>query len=39
MPAPKRLDGRVLWDRVALDIAFDELPDDAAKAKDTWADV
>lgn len=28
MPKPKRVDGRVVWDRVALDIAFTELPDD-----------
>lgn len=28
MPRPKRLDGRTVWDRVALDIAFTDLPDD-----------
>lgn len=28
MPKPKRLDGRTVWDRVALDVAFSELPDD-----------
>lgn len=28
MPKPRRIDGRKIWDRVALDIAFDELPDD-----------
>lgn len=28
MPKPKRLDGRTVWDRVALDIAFTDLPDD-----------
>jgi hypothetical protein len=27
MPTGKRVDGRVLWDRVALDRAFSELPD------------
>ncbi|MCV0395414.1 MAG: hypothetical protein K5872_21960 [Rhizobiaceae bacterium] len=26
MPKPKRIDGRTLWDRVALDIAFTDLP-------------
>lgn len=26
MPAPKQVDGRKIWDRHALDIAFDELP-------------
>lgn len=28
MPKPKRLDGRVVWDRIALDAAFSELPSD-----------
>lgn len=28
MPAPKRIDGRKVWDRIALDIAFTALPDD-----------
>lgn len=28
MPRPKRVDGRVVWDRRALDAAFDALPDD-----------
>ncbi len=28
MPRPKRVDGRVIYDRYALDIAFTELPDD-----------
>lgn len=28
MPAPKRIDGRKLWDRDALDRAFWALPDD-----------
>lgn len=27
MPKPKRVDGRTVWDRVALDIAFTDLPD------------
>lgn len=30
MPQPKRIDGRTVWDLRALDIAFDNLPDDAA---------
>lgn len=29
MPRPKRIDGRVVWDRKHLDAAFDALPDDA----------
>ena len=28
MPRPKRIDGRVVWDRRQLDMAFDALPDD-----------
>lgn len=28
MPQPKRVDGRKVWDRHALDLAFDALPDD-----------
>lgn len=27
MPRPKRVDGRVLWDRIGLDAAFTDLPD------------
>lgn len=27
MPGPKRIDGRTVWDRHALDVAFDALPD------------
>lgn len=26
MPKPRRIDGRLVWDRVELDIAFSELP-------------
>lgn len=26
MPRPKRVDGRVIWDRLALDAAFSDLP-------------
>jgi predicted DNA-binding transcriptional regulator AlpA len=25
MPKPKRIDGRTIWDRIAIDRAFDEL--------------
>lgn len=32
MPAPKRYRGRVIWDRLALDAAFANLPDDATEA-------
>lgn len=27
MPLPKRIDGRIVWDRHALDEAFEALPD------------
>ena len=28
MPRPKRVDGRVIWDRLQLDAAFSDLPED-----------
>jgi predicted DNA-binding transcriptional regulator AlpA len=28
MPRPKRVDGRVIWDRLQLDAAFTDLPED-----------
>ena len=28
MPRPKRIDGRLVWDRLKLDAAFSDLPDD-----------
>lgn len=31
MPRPKRLGGRVVWDRIALDMAFNALPDENAE--------
>lgn len=31
MPKPKRLDGRAVWDRVALDMAFTDLPEDGKR--------
>jgi predicted DNA-binding transcriptional regulator AlpA len=39
MPPPKRIDGRVVWDRKKLDVAFDQLPDDRAKGSedDPWS--
>lgn len=30
MPKPKRIDGRNVWDRSALDFAFEALPGDGA---------
>ena len=38
MPKPKRIDGRVVWDIQALDLAFEVLPDDAEEEA-TWAGV
>jgi hypothetical protein len=43
MPKPKHVDTRLLWDRYALDQAFEVLDaddggDDVAKAKQAWED-
>jgi predicted DNA-binding transcriptional regulator AlpA len=38
MPRPKRVDGRLVWDRVKLDSAFDELDDDI-RPKNEWDDL
>jgi hypothetical protein len=40
MPPPKHVDGRVIWDRYALDLAFEALDSDdkTTKAKQAWAD-
>jgi predicted DNA-binding transcriptional regulator AlpA len=35
MPKPKRIDGRVVWDRIKLDEAFATL-DDEAGSKNEW---
>jgi excisionase family DNA binding protein len=29
MPKPKRIDGRVVWDRLKIEASFSDLPDDA----------
>jgi predicted DNA-binding transcriptional regulator AlpA len=29
MPRPKRIDGRVVWDRIKVDAAFSDLPEDS----------
>lgn len=31
MPRPKRVDGRVVWDRLKLDAAFTDLPEDKVR--------
>jgi exosome complex RNA-binding protein Rrp42 (RNase PH superfamily) len=40
MPSPKRIDGRKVWDMRALDLAFDDLPQEAAEASmSSWNDA
>ena len=34
MPKPKRVDSRTVWDRIALDAAFSDLPDENENAID-----
>lgn len=38
MPRPKRIDGRCVWDRVAVDKAFAALPDERGESdvQDVW---
>jgi predicted DNA-binding transcriptional regulator AlpA len=37
MPGPKRINSRVVWDRLKLDIAFDAILDaDEASREDEW---
>lgn len=38
MPQPKRVDGRKVWDRHALDLAFDALPDECPGGGDRFDD-
>ena len=37
MPKPKRIDGRVVWDRLQLDSAFAALPDEDGRVDDVWS--
>jgi hypothetical protein len=39
MPPAKRIDGRKVWDRHALDVAFDALPDDGEPIDNPWNTV
>ncbi len=44
MPPPKRINARIVWDRIRLDAAFFALPDDgddetAPKSPDAWGDL
>ena len=34
MPKAKKIDGRLIWDRIALDAAFTELPEDGGNMID-----
>jgi predicted DNA-binding transcriptional regulator AlpA len=37
MPGPKRINSRVIWDRLKLDAAFEALPDtDANDTENEW---
>jgi predicted DNA-binding transcriptional regulator AlpA len=36
MPKPKRIDGRRVWDRIAVDRAFELLDADAQTASNPW---
>lgn len=36
MPAPKRVNSRVLWDRMTLDDAFEALPDVDSQKVNPW---
>ena len=38
MPRPKRIDGRKVWDRYAIDLAFDELPAEEEQTLGTMTD-
>ena len=38
MPKPKRIDGRVVWDRLQLDLAFAALPDEDGRG-DIWSKI
>lgn len=39
MPAPKRIDRRKLWDREAIDSAFEQLEDDLTAEENPWTDA
>jgi hypothetical protein len=39
MPEPKRIDRRLIWDRHAIDVAFDALESYSPEPSNTWDDV
>lgn len=39
MPSPKRINSRRIWDRLKIEAAFEELPEESSEASDeTWSD-
>jgi hypothetical protein len=36
MPIPKRINSRVVWDRLKLDVAFEAMDDTDADGTDEW---
>ncbi|RWX72506.1 hypothetical protein EOA24_00500 [Mesorhizobium sp. M2A.F.Ca.ET.039.01.1.1] len=39
LPGPKSLGGRLVWDRLAVDVAFEAIPTDGAAPADPWGNV
>lgn len=39
MPGPKSIDRRTVWDRHALDAAFDDLPDKDGRRPSEWEGI
>lgn len=39
MPKPKRIDGRLVWDVRALDLAFDALPGSGPDEPNPWDEL
>lgn len=39
LPGPKHLRGRTVWDRHALDAAFEAIPSEDATPDDPWSNV
>lgn len=39
LPKAKRLAGRVIWDRIALDLAFGDMPEDGRSGLDNMLDM
>lgn len=39
LPKPKRIASRVIWDRIALDVAFNDMPEDGKSGLDSMLDM